>query len=124
MHPVFTRPWSLGTILIVVVLVLGIPTVLLKIGYGDEFVVSWPMILGVTGVVLAVGTGEIVNYWKPAKWVIGIILLVILLAISLVLEPQGKLTFHPNMVVYTSMAIFFWYAGTRTRTKDNTQPEQ
>ena len=49
MHPVFTRPWSIGTSLIVVVLVLGIPTVLLKIAFGYEFTVDWPMVLGILG---------------------------------------------------------------------------
>ena len=120
MHPVFTKPWSIGTSLIVVVLVLAVPTILLKVGYGDEFTVSWPFILGTIGVCLALGSGDLVKRWAPAKWVIGVILLVILLTVSLLLEPVGKFTFHPNMLVYTAMAVMFWVMGSRT----STQPEQ
>lgn len=124
MHSVFTRPWKWGTSLIVILVVLVTYVALFWWVYKGEFTVSWAGILGTIGVALPLGADELVKRWKPAWLLIGIILVAILLAVSLLLEPQGKFTLDSRMPVCSALAFMFWYSSRRSLVSDEARQEQ
>ena len=48
----------------------------------------------------------------------------ILLAVSLLLEPQGEFTLDSRMPVYSALAFMFWYSSRRSLVSDEARQEQ